>query len=156
MNTATDTLPVSREATPATPAKAWRAYQGVSPAAVDEKDLIERYLPLVRNVVDRIKLNVPAHVDADDLYSVGITGLIAAVRKFDPQQGCTFASYAAMRIRGSILDELRRMDWCPRRARARSRKLKETIVEVEQKLGRAATDLEVCTALGLSQKDYLK
>ncbi|HVS53687.1 MAG TPA: FliA/WhiG family RNA polymerase sigma factor [Opitutaceae bacterium] len=152
MNTATANLP----GTEATPAAAWRAYQGISPSAVDEKDLIERYLPLVRNVVDRIKLNVPAHVDADDLYSVGITGLIAAVRKFDPEQGSTFASYAAMRIRGAILDELRRMDWCPRRARARSRKLKSAINEVEQKLGRAATDAEVCASLGLSDKEYQK
>jgi len=140
----------------ATPAAAWRAYQGVSPSAVDEKDLIERYLPLVRNVVDRIKLNVPAHVDADDLYSVGITGLIAAVRKFDPEQGTTFAGYAAMRIRGAILDELRRMDWCPRRARARSRKLKSAINDVEQKVGRAATDAEVSAALGLDAKEYAK
>ncbi len=140
----------------ATPAAAWRAYQGVSPSAVDEKDLIERYLPLVRNVVDRIKLNVPAHVDADDLYSVGITGLIAAVRKFDPEQGSTFASYAAMRIRGAILDELRRMDWCPRRARARARKLKTAINDVEQKLGRAATDDEVRSSLGLEPKEYAK
>lgn len=152
MNTATATIPTLD----ATPATAWRAYQGVSPTAVDEKDLIERYLPLVRNVVDRIKLNVPAHVDADDLYSVGVTGLIAAVRKFDPNQGSTFASYAAMRIRGAILDELRRMDWCPRRARARSRKLKTAINDVEQKLGRAATDAEVCSALGLSPKEYEK
>jgi RNA polymerase sigma factor for flagellar operon FliA len=153
MNTATVIIP-GMDATPA--AAAWRAYQGVSPAAVDEKDLIERYLPLVRNVVDRIKLNVPAHVDADDLYSVGVTGLIAAVRKFDPNQGNTFASYAAMRIRGAILDELRRMDWCPRRARARSRKLKNAINDVEQKFGRAATDAEVCAALGLSKKEYEK
>jgi RNA polymerase sigma factor for flagellar operon FliA len=72
-----------------TPKTVWRAYQGVSPSAVDEKDLIERHLYLVRNVVDRIKLNLPTHIDADDLYSVGITGLLAAVRKFDPQQGCT-------------------------------------------------------------------
>ena len=150
MNTTAATSP------DATTAAAWRAYQGVSPSAVDEKDLIERYLPLVRNVVDRIKLNVPAHVDADDLYSVGITGLIAAVRKFDPNQGSTFASYAAMRIRGAILDELRRMDWCPRRARARSRKLKSAINDVEQKLGRAATDEEVCASLGLSPKEYAK
>jgi RNA polymerase sigma factor FliA len=156
MNTATAPVP-GLEPTPATPATAWRAYQGVSsPAAVDEKDLIERYLPLVRNVVDRIKLNVPAHVDADDLYSVGITGLIAAVRKFDPEQGNTFSSYAAMRIRGAILDELRRMDWCPRRTRARSRKLKAAINDVEQKLGRAATDAEVSTAMGLSPKEYAK
>jgi RNA polymerase sigma factor for flagellar operon FliA len=152
MNTATATIPGME----ATPAAAWRAYQGVSTNAVDEKDLIERYLPLVRNVVDRIKLNVPAHVDADDLYSVGITGLIAAVRKFDPEQGSTFASYASMRIRGAILDELRRMDWCPRRARARSRKLKSAINDVEQKVGRAATDEEVCAELGLTQKEYNK
>jgi RNA polymerase sigma factor FliA len=152
MNTATAPIP----STDATPAAAWRAYQGVSPKAVDEKELIERYLPLVRHVVDRIKLNVPAHVDADDLYSVGITGLIAAVRKFDPEQGSTFASYASTRIRGAILDELRRMDWCPRRARARSRKLKSAINEVEQKVGRAATDAEVCAALGLDQKEYAK
>jgi RNA polymerase sigma factor FliA len=152
MNTATASTP----GTDATPAAAWRAYQGVSPSAVDEKDLIERYLPIVRNVVDRIKLNVPAHVDADDLYSVGITGLIAAVRKFDPEQGSTFASYAAMRIRGAILDELRRMDWCPRRARARSRKLKGAINDVEQKVGRAATDKEVCAQLGLTDKEYQK
>ncbi len=152
MNTATVTNP----GMDATPAAAWRAYQGVSPAAVDEKDLIERYLPLVRNVVDRIKLNVPAHVDADDLYSVGITGLIAAVRKFDPNQGNTFAGYAAMRIRGAILDELRRMDWCPRRARARSRKLKTAINDVEQKLGRVATDGEVRASLGLTEVEYAK
>jgi RNA polymerase sigma factor for flagellar operon FliA len=152
MNTATVISP----GMDATPAAAWRTYQGVSPTAVDEKDLIERYLPLVRNVVDRIKLNVPAHVDADDLYSVGVTGLIAAVRKFDPNQGSTFASYAAMRIRGAILDELRRMDWCPRRARARSRKLKNTINDVEQKLGRAATDAEVSAALGIGPKEYEK
>src|SRR5471032_3487364 len=143
MNTDTETIP----GIDATPAAAWRAYQGVTPSAVDEKDLIERYLPLVRNVVDRIKLNVPAHVDADDLYSVGITGLIAAVRKFDPEQGTTFAGYASLRIRGAILDELRRMDWCPRRARARARKIKEAINQLEQRLGRAATEEDICKEL---------
>src|SRR6185369_286385 len=153
MNTTTLTLNPGIEISPAVN---WRADDETASSGVDEKHLIERYLPLVRNVVDRIKLNVPAHVDADDLYSVGITGLIAAVRKFDPEQGSTFASYAAMRIRGAILDELRRMDWCPRRARARSRKLKLAINEVEQRLGRAATDAEVCASLGLSEKEYQK
>lgn len=152
MNTATVTLPCMD----ASPATAWRAYQGVSSSAVDEKDLIERYLPLVRNVVDRIKLNLPAHVDADDLYSVGVTGLIAAVRKFDPEQGSTFSAYASMRIRGAILDELRRLDWCPRRARVRSRKLQNAIAEVEQRLGRAATADEVRTSLGLDNREYAK
>jgi RNA polymerase sigma factor for flagellar operon FliA len=153
MNTATVLSPLN-EITPDVSTR--RVSQVTTPAPVDEKELIERYLPLVRNVVDRIKLNVPAHVDADDLYSVGITGLLAAVRKFDPAQGHTFASYAAMRIRGAILDELRRMDWCPRRARARSRKLKSAINDVEQKVGRAATDAEVCAMLGIGPKEYEK
>lgn len=136
--------------------ESWRNPEVESAGSLDEKELLERFLPIVRSVVNRIKLNVPAHVDADDLYSVGITGLIAAVKKFDPEQGHTFASYAAMRIRGAILDELRRMDWCPRRARARSRKLKTAINEVEQKVGRAATDEEVSAALGLDAKEYAK
>jgi len=151
MNTA-ETIPGKDAST----AAAWRAYQGVSTDAIDEKELIERYLPLVRNVVDRIKLNLPAHVDIDDLYSVGVTGLIAAVRRYDPNQGNTFAGYAATRIRGAVLDELRRMDWCPRRVRARTRKLKEAIGALEQRLGRAATEEETCAELGLSARDYAK
>jgi RNA polymerase sigma factor for flagellar operon FliA len=135
---------------------AWRAYAGVATGPFDEKELIERFLPLVRNVVDRIKLTLPPHIDADDLYSVGVTGLMAAVRKYDPEQGNTFASYASMRIRGAILDELRRMDWCPRRTRARARKLKESINALEQRLGRAANEDEICGELKLSRKEYAK
>lgn len=136
---------------------AWRVYQGVATSgAIDEKDLIERFLPLVRNVVDRIKLTLPPHIDADDLYSVGVTGLIAAVRKYNPEQGNTFAGYAATRIRGAVLDELRRLDWCPRRARARARKLKESINELEQRLGRTATEDEICEEMGVSQAEYRK
>jgi RNA polymerase sigma factor for flagellar operon FliA len=153
MNTAADTTH-GKDASPA--AAAWRAYQGVSAGAVDERELIERYLPLVRNVVDRIKLTLPSHIDVEDLYSVGVTGLIAAVRKYDPDQGNTFAGYAAMRIRGAVLDELRRMDWCPRRARARARKIKETINSLEQRLGRPVEEKEVCQELGLTPKDYAK
>lgn len=144
------------DATPNPPAAAaWRAYAGTS-GAVDEKELIERFLPLVRNVVDRIKLTLPPHIDADDLYSVGVTGLIAAVRKYDPEQGNTFAGYAAMRIRGAVLDELRRMDWCPRRTRARARKLKEAINQLEQRIGRTANEDEICAELGLSHSEYAK
>jgi len=151
MNTAAPTLG-GMEAKP--PAAAWRAYQGVSPGVIDEKDLIERYLPLVRNVVDRIRLTLPPHIDADDLYSVGVTGLIGAVRKYDPGQGHTFAGYAAMRIRGAVLDELRRMDWCPRRTRARVRRMREAIGTLEQKLGRAATEAEIRADQGLTAAEY--
>lgn len=155
MKSAAAAVVVPQETAP-TPVNAWRVYQGAQNHTIDEKELIERYLPLVRNVVDRIKLNLPPHVDVEDLYSVGVTGLIAAVRKYDPEQGHTFAGYATTRIRGAILDELRRLDWCPRRARAKAKKLKESINELEQKLGRAASEEEVRLHLGLSPKEYAK
>jgi RNA polymerase sigma factor for flagellar operon FliA len=132
---------------------AWRAYQSAG-GTVDQKELLERYLPLVRNVVDRLKLTLPAHVDADDLYSVGVTGLIAAVNRFNPEQQHTFAAYATTRIRGAVLDELRRLDWFPRRARAKARKIKTAIAELEQRHGRPPTDEEIRAQLGLSHKEY--
>ena len=138
----------------ATPVAVWRAYQGVSTDAIDENSLIQRHLPLVRNVIERIKINLTSHVDADDLYSVGITSLMAAVRHYDPERDRTFDAYAAMRIRDAILNELRRMDWYPLRAQERCRKLKNAINEVEQKCGRVATDPEVRAALGLSEREY--
>lgn len=132
---------------------AWRAYQTAA-GPTDEASLIHRYLPLVRNVVDRIKMNLPAHVEAADLYSVGVTGLIAAVRRYDPEQGHTFTAYATTRIRGAVLDELRRLDWCPRRARAKARKLKAAMGELEQQHGRPPTEEEVRKHLGLTAKEY--
>jgi len=153
MNNPVATLPSGSETTPAA---AWRAYQSVSSGGFDEKELIERHLPLVRNVVERLKLTLPAHIDADDLFSVGVTGLMAAVRNYDPDQDKTFAGYAAVRIRGAILDELRRLDWCPRRTRARARKVKEAINALEQRLGRAATADEICQELGLTPREYAK
>jgi RNA polymerase sigma factor for flagellar operon FliA len=144
----------SKDSFPAT--KVWQTYQGVGPGPIGDNDLIERFLPLVRNVVDRLKLTLPAHIDADDLYSVGVVGLLAAVRRYNPEQDNTFTGYAITRIRGSILDELRRMDWCPRRVRARAKKLKEVIGLLEQKIGRAATDQEICKELDMTPADYAK
>lgn len=132
---------------------AWRAYQ--APAGhVDEETLIERHLPLVRHYVDRLKMTLPAHVEADDLYSVGVGGLLAAVRRYDPAQAGSFVAYANTRIRGAVLDELRRMDWFPRRARAKARKVKEAIASLEQRLGRPPTEEETRHELKLSAKDY--
>lgn len=150
--------PASESTAPVAPAAprcaaAWRAYQAPS-GQLDEDTLIERYLPLVRSYVDRIKMTLPSHVDADDLYSVGVTGLLAAVRRYDPAQAGSFVAYATMRIRGSVLDELRRMDWFPRRARAKARKIKESIALLEQRHGRPPTEEETRLELGLSQKEY--
>ena len=137
-------------------AAVWRTYQGAESSTLDEKALTERYLPLVRSVVDRIRINLPPHIEAEDLYSVGILGLIAAVKNYDPKQNNTFAAYASRRIRGSVLDELRRLDWRPRRARAKARRIKEVIADIEQQNGRPATDEEVRKVLGLSAKEYAK
>ena len=137
-------------------AAVWRTYQGAESSTLDGKALTERYLPLVRSVVDRIRINLPPHIEAEDLYSVGILGLIAAVKNYDPKQNNTFAAYASRRIRGSVLDELRRLDWRPRRARAKARRIKEVIAEIEQKNGRPATDEEVRQVLGISAKEYAK
>jgi RNA polymerase sigma factor for flagellar operon FliA len=153
MNSALQSVSDSPEAAAPVTSSAWRVYQTAG-GTVDEKELLERYLPLIRNVVDRLKLTLPAHVDADDLYSVGVTGLIAAVRRYNPEQQHTFAGYATMRIRGAVLDELRRLDWFPRRARAKARKIKTAISELEQKFGRAPTDDEIRIHLGLTGKEY--
>ena len=89
-------------------------YGHVAQGSNDENDLVLQHLTLVRQVVGRLAMSMPSHVDQDDLYSSGLVGLLNAVRNFDPQGGSTFESYARVRIRGAIFDELRRLDWVPR------------------------------------------
>lgn len=135
------------------PPSAWalKAYQQT---AAGQPVLLEEYLPLVKQVVGRIKMNLPPHVDADDLHSVGVMGLISAAQRYVPQAGHTFAGYAYTKIRGAILDELRRLDWCPRRTRLKARKLKTAIGELEQIHGRPVTDEEVQRHLQLPPGEF--
>lgn len=118
-----------------------------------EPELIEQYLPLVRKVVNALARHLPPQVDVDDLHSVGTIGLIAAVRRYDSNQEKTFEAYAVMRIRGAVLDELRRLDSLPRTARAKARHLQETSSRLEQSLGREPSDDEVSIALGMNVSD---
>ena len=129
----------------------YKAYQHTTGASMA---LVEENLPLVRQVVGRIKMSLPPHIDADDLHSVGVIGLISAAQRYVPQEGRTFAGYAYTKIRGAILDELRRLDWCPRRTRAKARKLKDAISELEQKHQRAATAEEIQRQLQLTPAEY--
>jgi RNA polymerase sigma factor for flagellar operon FliA len=115
-----------------------------------EPELIEQFLPLVRKVVMALARHLPPQVDVDDLYSVGTMGLIAAVRRYDSDQEKTFEAYAVMRIRGAVLDELRRLDSLPRTARAKARALQETSARLEQSLGREPNDDEVSIAMGMN------
>lgn len=116
--------------------------------------MVENNLSLVRNVVDRMRIFLPPSLDIEDLYSVGITGLMAAVRKFDPAQGTPFAGFASLHIRGAVRDELRRMDWTPRSVREKAKKLREAMESLEQKLGRPCTEVEVAAELDLPLEAY--
>jgi RNA polymerase sigma factor for flagellar operon FliA len=119
-----------------------------------QEELLLQYLPLVKSTVSRIKIGLPPHIEEEDLQSVGLAGLISALKRYDPDQKDSFASYATMRIRGAILDELRRMDWMPRNARANFKALRKTVEDLEQELGRPATEEEIRTAMNLSPKAY--
>jgi RNA polymerase sigma factor for flagellar operon FliA len=119
-----------------------------------EAELIEQYLPFVKNVVGRLALSLPSHVDLDDLYSAGLVGLLNAVRNYDPTAGSSFESYARVRIRGSIFDELRRLDWVPRSVHDKARKVQAVIQQIEQSKGQPPTDVEIAAALGLSMNEY--
>ena len=122
----------------------------LTPAEFTRNTIIEEYLPCVGAVLAKVQRGLPAHVNADDLYSAGISGLIAAAERFDPAQARTFRSYVCLRIRGAMLDELRRLDPCTRRSRLWNKKVQVAIQEAEQALGRAPTDQELSARLKIS------
>lgn len=119
-------------------------------------ELIIKYAPFVKNIVERIALRLPNHVNKDDLISVGIIGLISALRKFDETRNVPFATYARLRIRGAVLDELRSRDDVPRSARNKAAKLEEAFAALQGKLRRHPTDEEVSDFLGMSVDEYYK
>jgi RNA polymerase sigma factor for flagellar operon FliA len=130
-------------------------YQRIAaPGSAAEAEQVERYLPLVRTVVGRLAMNLPAHVDIDDLYSSGLVGLLNAVRNFDPHGGSSFESYARVRIRGAVFDELRRLDWVPRSIHDKARKVQAVMQEIEQATGEPASDEEMAQALKLTVSEY--
>ena len=128
----------------------WRNYRA-SPGDKTLRDrLILTYAPLVKYVAGRLGSGLPAHVDDDDLISYGLLGLIGAIERYDPDRDVKFETYAIARIKGSIIDELRALDWVPRSVRARARDIERAIAELERKLHRAPTDDEIAEKLGLS------
>lgn len=119
-----------------------------------ENALVERYLPLVVSVLGRLSMTLPEHVSHDDLRSAGLLGLLQALRNYDPSCGSSFETYARVRVRGSMLDELRRMDWVPRTIHEKARKIQDTLAQLEQKFGRTPTEAQVAAALGLTVTQY--
>ncbi|KZE32659.1 RNA polymerase sigma-28 (SigD/FliA/WhiG) subunit [Crenobacter luteus] len=127
------------------------AYAAHAPVAdIDVTD----YAPLVKKLAGIMVARLPASVDVDDLIQVGVIGLIEAARQFDPAQGVAFETFASQRIRGAMLDELRREDWLPRQARRQLREIEAAIARLEQQLGRAPQEAEIADALGVALDDY--
>lgn len=116
--------------------------------------LIKRYAHLVKYVAGRLISGLPSSITYDELLSFGTFGLLEAIERFEPERGIKFETYAVARIKGAIIDGLRQLDWMPASVRARVKKLEQGIWELEQRLGRSATDEEICQALGLSEEQY--
>lgn len=121
-----------------------------------EGDLVEQYLPLVKHIVGRLAMNLPSHASIDDLQSAGLIGLLQSLRSYDSSAGASFETYARIRIRGAVFDELRRMDWVPRLVHDKARKVQNAISEFEQRVGRSPTEAEAAGALGISINEYEK
>lgn len=118
---------------------------------VSRDKLILHYSPLVKYVAGRVGVGLPANVDQGDLVSYGVFGLIDAIQKFDLSRAIKFETYAITRIRGSIIDELRSVDWIPRSVRAKARKVEQAYAALEAKLLRTPTDSEVAAELEISE-----
>ena len=123
----------------------------------DEREkLISRYAPLVRTIAGRLALRLPQHISQDDLTSAGLSGLLDAIDKFDPEKGVEFKSYAEFRIKGAMIDELRSMDWVPRSVRKNAKRLSEAYSRVENRELRPARDEEVAEELGLDIDEFYR
>lgn len=117
------------------------------------ESLLENHLPLVKTIVDRMKRQLPSRIDIEDLYSVGVTGLVAAAQNFRENKNKSFIPYASMRIRGAVLDELRRMDWMSRSGRSKAKQLGILISRIEQEQGGAVGPEQLCEELNISETE---
>jgi len=131
----------------------WRRYKADGDERARER-LILAYAPLVKYVAGRMSSGLPAHVEEADLISYGLLGLISAVERFDPTREIKFETFAITRVKGSIIDELRSLDWVPRSVRARAREIEKGNAKLENKLHRAPTDEELSNELGLSMEEF--
>ncbi len=127
----------------------WQEFQRTRDKSVRDR-LILTYAPLVKYVAGRLGSGLPAHVDEGDLVSYGLLGLIGAIERFDPDRDIKFETYAIARIKGSIIDELRSLDWVPRSVRSRAREIERAIAELEARLGRAPSDEEISEKIGIT------
>ncbi len=131
----------------------WREFKRTKDEAL-RNTLIEKYLPLVRYIAERVYSKLPQNIQVDDLESAGVLGLMDAVRGYDPERGVKFETYCTTRIRGAILDELRSLDWVPRIVRSKANKIDRTFKSLEVQLGRNPHDVEMANELDMELPEY--
>ncbi|NLC92702.1 MAG: RNA polymerase sigma factor WhiG [Treponema sp.] len=131
----------------------WDEFKKTKSPALRDK-FIRQYMPLVKYVAGKVAVGMPNSVEYDDLVGFGQFGLLDAINKYDTSKNVKFKTYAVTRIRGSIFDELRQIDWVPRSVRQKSREIEDAVVTLESRLGRTATDSEIASSLNMSESEY--
>lgn len=131
----------------------WIQYTTQRDTALREK-MILQYAPLVKYVVGRLAINLPAVLDSEDVISYGIIGLIDAIERYDPTRGTKFETYAIPRIRGSIIDNLRALDQIPRSTKQKAREIERAFAFLESSLGRPPTEVEVAHYMGVTLERF--
>lgn len=121
---------------------------------MSQDDLMLQHAPLVKKIAHHVMGRMPASVQIDDLIQAGIIGLIEASRKFDGSKGASFETFAGIRIRGAMIDEVRRGDWVPRSVHRNARRISEVINIIENETGREAQDKEIAEAMGVEVEEY--
>jgi RNA polymerase sigma factor FliA len=131
----------------------WRRYKDEHDEKARER-LVLAYAPLVKYVGGRMSSGLPSHVEEADLISYGLLGLISAIERFEPEREIKFETFAITRIKGSIIDELRSLDWVPRSVRTKAREIERMNAKLEHQLHRAPTDQEMAAALDVSLEEF--
>jgi len=131
----------------------WRRYKEEEDPRARER-LVLAYAPLVKYVAGRMSSGLPSHVEEADLISYGLLGLISAIERFEPAREIRFETFAITRVKGSIIDELRSLDWVPRSVRAKAREIERANAKLEHQLQRAPTDQEMADELDTTVDDF--
>ncbi|MCR5651924.1 MAG: FliA/WhiG family RNA polymerase sigma factor [Lachnospiraceae bacterium] len=134
-------------------AKLWDEYAKNKTPQLREKIIIE-YAPLVKIVAGRLSMYLGYNVEYDDLCGYGVFGLIDAIDKYDASKDVKFETYASLRIRGSILDQIRKMDWIPRTIRQKQKQIDDAVKAIEAETGQGASDADIAKKLGLSDEEF--
>ena len=121
---------------------------------LQQNEQIAQHLGLVKRIALHLLARLPSSVELDDLQQSGLLGLLSAVRSYSPEQGASFETYAGIRIKGAMLDELRKLSWAPRSVHEKTRRLAQAVREAERKNGGQASDHQIAEELGVSLDEY--